>query len=92
MREVVREVSMNLEFIEGGETRDKVVKFGWVGVTDEEVVNNKEKRGGVGVVAKEHGGGGFGVAVLGKEGDKAKLGQETRLGKARDSLEDITDE
>jgi hypothetical protein len=38
---------MNFEFIEGGETRDKVVKFGWVGITDEEVVNNKEKRGGV---------------------------------------------
>ncbi len=72
---VVREVSiMNFEFIEGGETRDKVVKFGWVGITDEEVVNNKEKRGGVSVMAEEHGGGGFGVAVLGKEGDKAELG------------------
>ncbi len=42
-------------------------------------------------MAEEHGGGGFGVAVLGKEGDKAKLGQEARLGKARDSLEDITE-
>ena len=48
-----------------------MVKFGWVG-----------ERGGVGVVAEEHGGGGFGVAVLGKEGYKTKLGQETRLGKA----------
>jgi hypothetical protein len=65
---------MNFEFIEGGETRDKVVKFGWVGITDEEVINNKEKRGGVGVMAEEHGVGGFGVAVLGKEGDKAELG------------------
>ena len=65
---------MNLEFIEGGETRDKMVKFGWVGITDEEVVNDKGKRGGVGVMAEEHGGGGFGVAVLGKERDKAELG------------------
>ncbi len=38
---------MNFEFIEGRETRDKVVKFGGVGITDEEVVNNKGKRGGV---------------------------------------------
>jgi hypothetical protein len=51
---------MNFEFIERGETRDKVVKFGWVGITDEKVVNNKGKRGGVGVMAEEHGGGGFG--------------------------------
>jgi hypothetical protein len=36
---------MNLEFLEGGETRDTVVKFGWVGVTDKEVVNDKRKRG-----------------------------------------------
>ncbi len=65
---------MNFEFIEGGETRDKVVKFGWVGIMDKEVVNDKGKRGGVGVVAEERGGGGFGVAVLSKEGDKAELG------------------
>ena len=65
---------MNFEFIEGRETRDKVVKFGGVGITDEEVVNDKGKRGAVGVVAKKHGVGGFGVAVLGKEGDKAELG------------------
>ncbi len=58
---------MNLEFIEGEETLDKVVKFGWVGVTDKEVVNDKGKRGGVGVVAEEHGGGGFGVAVVRRE-------------------------
>ncbi len=32
---------MNFEFIEGGEARDKVVKFGWVEITNEEVVNNK---------------------------------------------------
>jgi hypothetical protein len=82
---------MNFEFIEGGETRDKVVKFGGVGIADEEVVNNKGKRGGVGVVAEKHGSGGFGVAVLGKEGSKTKLGQETRLGKARDSLKNITE-
>ena len=83
---------MNFEFIEGRETRDKVVKFGGVGIADEEIVNNKGKRGGVGVVAEKHGGGGFGVAVLGKEGDKSKLGQETRLWEARDSLKNITEE
>ena len=82
---------MNFEFVEGRETRNKVVKFGGVGIADEEIVNNKGKRGGVGVVAEKHGGGGFGVAVLGKEGDKTKLRQEARLGKARDSLKDITE-
>ena len=46
---------MNFEFIEGGETRYKVVKFGGVGITDEEIVNNKGKSGGVGVVAEKHG-------------------------------------
>ena len=83
---MVRVVSMNFEFIEGRETGDKVIKFGGVGIADEEVVNNKGKRGGVGVVAEKHGGGGFGVAVLGQEGDKTKLRQEAGLGKARDSL------
>ncbi len=68
-----------------------MVKFGGVGITDEEIVNDKGERGGVGVVAEKHGGGGFGVAVLGKEGDKTKLRQEARLGKARDSLENITE-
>jgi hypothetical protein len=29
--------------------------------------------------------------VLGKEGDKTELGQEARLGEARDSLENITE-
>ncbi len=33
---------MNFEFIEGRETRDKVIKFGGMGIADEEVVNNKE--------------------------------------------------
>ena len=78
---------MNFEFIEGRETRDKVVKFGGVGITDEEIVNNKGKCGGVGVVAEKHGGECFGVSVLGQEGDKTKLRQEAGLGKARDSLE-----
>jgi hypothetical protein len=83
---------MNFELIEGRDTRDKVVKFGGVGITDEDVVNNKGKRGGVGVVAEKHGGGGFGLAVLGKEEYKTKLGQqETRLGKARDSFKNITE-
>ncbi len=48
---------MNFEFIEGRETGEKVVKFVWVGITDEEVVSNKGKRVGVGVVAEEHGAG-----------------------------------
>ena len=43
-------------------------------------------------MAEEHGGGGFGVAVLGKEGDKTELGQEAGLGEARDSLENIAEE
>ncbi len=68
-----------------------MVKFGGVGITDKEVV--KGKCGGMGVVAEKHGSGCFGEAVLGKdEGDKTKLRQEAnRLGKARDSLEDITE-
>ncbi len=53
---------MNFEFIEGRETRDKVVKFGGVGITDEEIVYDKGNRGGVGVVAEKHGGGGFGMS------------------------------
>ncbi len=61
-----------------------------MGIADEEIVHHQGESGGVGVVVEEHGGGGFREAVLGEEGDKTKLGQETRLGKARDSLEDIT--
>ena len=55
-----------------------MIKFGGVRIADEEVVNNKRKRGGVGVVAGKHGGGGFGVAVLGKKGDKTQLAVGTR--------------
>ena len=55
---------MNLKFIEGGKAGHKVIKFGGVGVANEEV----------GVVAEEHRGGGFGIAVLGEKRDKAKLG------------------
>jgi hypothetical protein len=65
---------MNFEFIEGGETGYKVVKFGGVIIADEEIVYYEGESGGVGVMAEEHGGGGFGVAVLDKEGDKAALG------------------
>jgi hypothetical protein len=65
---------MNFEFIEGGEARCKVVKFGGVGIADEEIVHDERESGGVGVMAEEHGGRGFGAAVLGKEGDKAELG------------------
>ena len=56
---------MNLKFIEGGKARHKVVKFRGVGVANKEVVDGEGKGGGVGVVAEEHRGGGFRVAVLG---------------------------
>ncbi len=55
---------MNSEFIKGGETGDKMIKFGGVGVTDVEIVHDKSEGGGVGVMAKTHGGGGFGKAML----------------------------
>ncbi len=54
---------MNLKFIEGGKAGHKVVKFRGVGVA--KVVDDKGEGGGVGVVAEEHRGGGFRVAVLG---------------------------
>ena len=56
---------MNLKFIEGGKARHKVIEFGGVGVANEKVVYGKGEGGGVGVVAEEHRGGGFRVAVLG---------------------------
>ena len=65
---------MNLKFIEGGKAGHKVIKFGGVVVANEKVVYGKGEGGGVGVVAEEHRGGGFGVAVLGEKRDKAKLG------------------
>ena len=65
---------MNLKFIEGGEAGDKVIEFGGVGVADKEVVDSEGEGCGMGKVAEEHGGGGFGVAVLVEEGDKTKLG------------------
>jgi hypothetical protein len=52
----------------------KVFKFGGVRIADEEIVNYEGESGGVGVMAEKHGGGSFGVAVLGEEGDKAELG------------------
>ena len=64
---------MHFEFIEGGEARYKVVEFGGVRIADEEIVHDEGESSGGGVMAEEHGGGGFGVAVLGKEGDKAEL-------------------
>jgi hypothetical protein len=65
---------MNFEFIEGRKTGYTVVKFGGVRIADEEIVNYEGESGGVGVMPEEHGGGSFGVAVLGEEGDKAELG------------------
>ena len=56
---------MNLKFVEDGKAGYKVVKFGGVGVAYKKVVYGKGEGGGVGVVTKEHRGGGFRVAVLG---------------------------
>ena len=56
---------MNLKFIEGGQERHKVVKFRGVGIADKNVVGGKGEGCGVSVVAEEHRGGGFRVAVLG---------------------------
>jgi hypothetical protein len=55
---------MNLKFIEGGKAGYKVVKFKGVGVAYKKVVDGKGEGGGVGVVAEEHRGGGFSIAVL----------------------------
>ncbi len=57
-------VSMNFEFIEGGETGNKVVKFRVVRIADEEIVHYEGEGGGVGVMAEEHGCGGLSVAVV----------------------------
>ncbi len=65
---------MNLKFIEGGKAGYKVAEFGREGVAYKEVVDSKGEGGGVGVVAEEHRGGGFRVAVLGEEGYKTELG------------------
>ncbi len=74
---MVGKVSMNFEFIEGRKTGDKVAKFRGVGIADEELVHyNKGKGERVSAVTEEHGGGCFGVAMLGEESDKTKLGQE----------------
>ncbi len=43
---------MNLKFIEGRKTSNKVVKFRGVGVAYKEVVHSKGEGGGVGVVSK----------------------------------------
>ncbi len=50
---------MNFEFIEGGEARDKVVKFKGVRIADDKIVHDKSEDGEVGVVAETHGGGSF---------------------------------
>jgi hypothetical protein len=56
---------MNLKFIGGGKAGHKVIKFRGAGVANKKVVDGKGEGGGVGVVAEEHRGGGFRVAVLG---------------------------
>ncbi len=45
-----------------------------MGVAYKEVVYDKGEGGEVSMVAEEHGGGCFGVAMLGEESDKTKLG------------------
>ena len=48
-----------------GKAGDKVIEFRGVRVAYKEVVHGKGEGGRVSVVAEEHRGGGFGVAVLG---------------------------
>ena len=55
---------MDLKFIESGKTGYKVIEFKGVGVAYKEVIDSKREGGGVSVVAEEHRGGGFRVAVL----------------------------
>jgi hypothetical protein len=64
---------MNFEFMESRQTGDRVIKFRGVRIADKEVIYGKGEGGGVVVVAEKHGGGGFSVAVLGEEGDKAEM-------------------
>jgi hypothetical protein len=54
---------MNLKFIEGRKTCNKVVEFRGMGVSYKEVVYDKGEGGGVGVVSEEHGGGGLREAM-----------------------------
>ncbi len=55
---------MDLKFTESGKAGYKVVEFRGVEVAYKEV-DSKREGGGVSVVAEEHRGGGFRVAVLG---------------------------
>ncbi len=48
----------------------KVVKFRGVAIANEEIFHYKGESSGVGVVAKEHGGGSFGEPMLGEKSDK----------------------
>ena len=56
---------MDLKLIESGKAGYKVVEFRGVGVADKEIINSKGEGGGVSVVAEEHRGGSFRVAVFG---------------------------
>jgi hypothetical protein len=56
---------MDLKFIESRKAGYKVVEFGGMEVSYKEVIDSKREDGGVSVVAEEHRGGGFRVAVLG---------------------------
>ena len=59
-----------------------MVKFGGVGITDKEVVYNKGEGSGVGVVAEEHGSGGFRETVLGEK-RQDEVGIRGRIGVGR---------
>ncbi len=56
---------MDLQVIERGKAGYKVVEFRGVGVAYKEVIDSRREGGGVSVVAEEHRGGSFRVAVLG---------------------------
>jgi hypothetical protein len=56
---------MDRKFIESGKAGYKVVEFRGEGVAYKEVIDSKREGGGVSVMAEEHRGGGFRVAVLG---------------------------
>ncbi len=56
---------MDLKFIESEKAGYKVIEFRGVGVAYKEVIDSNGEGGGVSVMAEEHRGGGFRVAVLG---------------------------
>ncbi len=68
-----------------------MVEFRGVRIADEEIVHYKGEGSRVGVVAENYGGGRFREPMLGEKSNKTELRQDTRLGKARDSFENIAE-